>query len=71
MPRHIEIWYDETSDSDNPEWCVSVCEDDGEEIRCLSTHGRYSDAVAAGKKSAAKRGIELVERSTSGQTSSL
>lgn len=60
--RHIEVWYDETSDSDNPVYCVSLCEEDGEEIKCLSTHDDRADALEAGQKSADKRGIALVER---------
>lgn len=62
MMRHIELWYDETSDSDNPVYCVSLCEPDGEEIMCLSTHDDKTEATEAAERSATKRGLALIER---------
>lgn len=68
--RHIEVWYDETSDSDNPLWCVSFCEADGDEIKCLSTHEDQADALMAGQNAADKRGIECLHRDADGSTES-
>lgn len=66
MARHIEVWYDETSDSDNPLWCVSLCEEDGEEIKCLSTHEDEGDAASYGESAAAKRKIDARKRDEDG-----
>lgn len=71
MARQIEVWYDETSDSDEPIWCVSLCEEDGEEIKCLATYDDRDEAIEAGRRAAAKRSIEASERSVHGQTSSI
>ncbi len=67
--RQIEIWLDETSDGDEPMWCVSLCESDGEEVRCLSTHDDLATATAAAKKSAATRNLPLFTRSKHGSLS--
>ena len=49
MARTIEVWLDSTSDSESPMWCVSLCAEDGDEIRCLSTHDDEADAWDAVK----------------------
>lgn len=61
--QHIEVWHDQASDSENPVWCVSLCEADGEEIRCLCTRKNHSAATSAGQSAAKKRGMVVVERS--------
>jgi hypothetical protein len=60
--RHIEVWYDKTSDPEEPMYCVSLCEADGEEVKCLSTHEERPAAVSAGQQAAKKRDLKLVER---------
>lgn len=60
--KHIEVWYDDASGVE-PKWCVSLCEPDGSEDRCLSTHDEESDAVAAGEAEAEERGLKCVCRS--------
>jgi len=71
MSRQIEIWYDETSDSNEPMWCVSLCGAAGDEVRCLSTHDSRDDAVSAGLAEAEKSGLVCYERSTLGTVSEL
>lgn len=66
MSQQIEVWRDETSDADEPIWCVSLCDDDGQEVKCLSTHDDKSGAIEAGRKVAHKRGLRLCERSKYG-----
>ena len=66
--RHIEVWYDETSDCDNPLYCVSLCEEDGREIKCLSTHENREEADDAGRKAAAKRDVVALYRTRQGET---
>ena len=61
----IEIWYDETSDSTSPTWCVSVCDEDGE-IACVGTAETREEAVANGERRAAARGLPLCERDLDG-----
>lgn len=65
MSKQIEVWRDETSDADEPCWCVSLCDDDGE-IKCLSTHDDRNDAIDAGREVAQERGLRLCERSKHG-----
>ena len=62
MARHIEVWYDETSDAAEPMWCVSLCEEDGSEVKCLSTHEDKDEAESAGESAAAKRHIDACTR---------
>lgn len=69
--KKIEVWYDETSDPSEPMWCVSLCQDDGDEINCLSTHEEREDAIVAGKKSAEKRGLKIFERGEHGELSEI
>ena len=66
MSRHIEVWHDKTSDSDSPVWCVSLCEDDGDEVKCLSTHETEYEAEAVGEVEAAHRHIDACKRDTDG-----
>ena len=61
MRQHIEVWYDEAS-GDEPKWCVSLCEDDGEEVKCLATRTDRDHAIARGQVAAAKRGIKMLIR---------
>ena len=58
-PKHIEVWLDKTGDPDEPLWCVSLCEPEGDEIKCLSTHREKGDAIWAGTRAAASRGMHL------------
>lgn len=69
--KHIEVWYDETSDADEPLYCVSLCAADGEEIRCLSTHEEREAAEEAGRKAAEKRGLTAMYRDKHGVTAAL
>lgn len=66
MSKQIEVWYDETSDTDEAVWCVSLCDEEGQEVRCLSTHDDQSDAIEAGREAAQERGMRLCERSKYG-----
>ena len=66
MSKQIEVWYDETSDADEPVWCVSLCDDDGQEVKCLSAHDDKDDAIDAGREAAQERGLRLCERSKHG-----
>ncbi len=69
--RHIEVWLDETSDSDDPTYCVSLCEEDGEEVKLIGTRDAREEADELGLRAADKRGIPVMFRETSGATSSL
>ena len=69
--RHIEVWYDETSDSDQPTYCISLCDEDGDEIKCLGTYDDRAEAESAGLEAATERGMECLYRDTSGQTSAI
>ena len=64
--NHVEVWFDETSDSSDPHWCVSICRGDGEEIECLSTHSSQRFALESGLSAAAERGLALMVRETDG-----
>jgi hypothetical protein len=64
--NRIEVWHDDTSDPGNPLYCVSLCEDDGEEIKCLSTHERRADAEIAGRGAAEKRNLKAIFRGIRG-----
>lgn len=71
---HVEIWWDEDScqdDGDTSCWCVSLCDDDGSEIRCEHTHCTYSNAVTAAEREASWHGVQAFERSTDGQLTDL
>lgn len=65
MSKQIEVWCDATSDTDEV-WCVSLCDDDGQEVKCLSTHDDKDDAIDAGKEAAQKWELRLCERSKHG-----
>jgi hypothetical protein len=69
--RHIEVWHDDTSDPDEPLWCVSLCEEDGEEVRCFSTHDERNEADAAARRAAQKRGLKAYYRGKHGDTVAL
>jgi hypothetical protein len=71
MANHIEVWHDETSDASEPRYCVSLCEEDGEEVRCLSTHEGRDEAEEAGRSEAGKRGLAVLYREKTGLTSGL
>ncbi len=62
MVRHIEVWLDAASDIDEPVWCVSLCEDDGQEVRCFSVHDEKADAEAAAERLCEKGQLNLVRR---------
>lgn len=67
----IEVWCDDTSDADNQVWCVSMCDGDGDEIRCLGTFGDLADAIERGARAAREHGLPLLERGTDGETEEL
>lgn len=64
--NRIEVWYDnspETFDAlGRDAWTVSLCFDDGEEIRCLSRHDDEASALEAGETEASARGLQLIVR---------
>ena len=55
MIKQIEVWYDIGAD----EWTVSMCDEDGEEIVCISTHDKEEDALDAGIIAAKNCGLQL------------
>lgn len=59
--RRIDLWYDETSDCENPVWCVSLCTADGEEIKVLDTAASHADALPVAEKKAASHGLVLMD----------
>lgn len=61
MSKRIDIWYDATSDASNPVWCVSLCADDGEEIKCLDTADTYAEAKQIGEREASDRRLVLMD----------
>lgn len=70
--RHIEVWLDETSDSRKPgAYCVSICNEDGEETKLLSTHRKRTAAEKAAKIAGRKLGYTCGYRSRHGNLSTL
>lgn len=69
MSKQIQLWLDATSDPDGPRYCVSLCDGDGEEIRCLSTFTTEdkADAWSLAKDEAQRREIPAVEIDEHGQ----
>lgn len=65
---HIEVWYDETSDCDDPLYCVSLCEEGGKEVKCLSTHEDREEADDAGRVAARERNMDALYRTRRGET---
>ena len=71
MNRQIEVWYDGTSDADAPVWCVSLCDEGGQEIKCLSTHANRAEAVQDGREKAQRCGLRLFGRDVHGAVTDL
>ena len=69
--RRIDVWHDTHSDSDTPVWCVSLCEEDGEEIRCLSSFPARDEAIDAGRAEANRRSLLAFERSSCGESTEI
>jgi len=63
----IEVWHDSTSEPQHPCWCVSLCEPDGDEIRCLACRESYDDAVREAQEQAAARRMSAYERDEEGE----
>jgi hypothetical protein len=66
MRSQIEVWHDDASDPDEPFWCVSLCDGDGQEIECLFIYDDKNDALEAGREAARERGLRLCARSEHG-----
>lgn len=66
--RIVEVWYDNVSEPTEPLYCVSLCEPDGSEVRCLSTHTRRDDAERSGRVEAIMRRITCLYREEDGRT---
>lgn len=64
--ERIEVWRDSTSDPETPVWCVSLCADDGEEIRCLDTTDDHDAGIASGREEARQRDLPLYCRDRDG-----
>lgn len=71
MTRHIVVWLDDASNYNKPTWCVSLCREDGDEIKCLSTHDEESEAIEEGKRTAAELSLAAFARSERGVDSPL
>ena len=56
--EYIAVWRDEDSDPERPVYCVSLCDDDGAEKRCLDCTPLSDHAIMVGKAEAASRHIE-------------
>lgn len=60
---HVALWYD----ADYAEkWTVSLCEESGEEIRCVGAFEDRLKAIQAAEKSAQKYGVRGLERQRTG-----
>ena len=69
LNAHIEVWFDGTSGDDL--YCVSLCQEDGAEVKCLSTHEDESEAKDEGRRVAKARGLPVLFREESGSTRDL
>lgn len=64
----IEVWCDTVSNPHISTWCLSRCEDDGNELQLLSTHKNQNTAIAAGRKIAKTLMLPLYLRDKHGHT---
>jgi hypothetical protein len=63
MAHQIQLWRDSTSNPDDPRYCVSLCETDGGEVKCLSTYALddHADAWLFAMAEAQRRDLAAVE----------
>lgn len=62
----IEVWLDTVDDPDDPLWCVSLCEDDGDEVSCIAAYEYRDDAIERAWREAGKRSLPAYERTCDG-----
>lgn len=67
MKQHIEVWHDTTSQPGIETWNVSLCGEDGSEIRLLGAYELHRDADRAARLAHLAYSIPVFERNENGE----
>lgn len=59
----VEIWVNATSDC---QWVVSVCDENKDEVKRVSTHKNEDEAMKFGRETSQKLGLRLYTRDDHG-----